>query len=144
MHCKGAIFIMTSNLGADEIKAASPYLRKLIEDTRDRPEECHRVIDEFKRELHPVLKSNLRRDELLGRINEIVLFLPLNDEEVGFFAEHSRLFLTLSSVLSQIHSVVDNELSAWKRRALENHGIHVSWSTEGSNSTQNLISPHFS
>ena len=82
-HCKDAIFIMTSNLGADEIKAASPHLMELIRKTKDRPEEYHRVISKFSRGLHPILKSSLKRDEFLGRINQIVIFLPLSDEEVS-------------------------------------------------------------
>lgn len=85
VYCKDAIFIMTSNLGSDEIKAASPRLRKLVDDTKNRPEEYHRVINRFNKELHPVLKSSLKRDELLGRINQIVVFLPLDDKEVSSF-----------------------------------------------------------
>lgn len=82
IQCQNAVFIMTSNLAADEIKAASPMLRKLVERTEDRPEEYTRVVGEFNRGIHPVLKRSLRRDEFLGRINQIVVFLPLNEEEV--------------------------------------------------------------
>jgi len=110
VHCKDAIFIMTSNLGSDEIKAASPRLRKLVNDTKNRPEEYHRVINRFNKELHPVLKQSLKRDELLGRINQIVVFLPLDYEE--------------------IRANIDKELMTWKRRSLEKHGIELTWCTE--------------
>lgn len=76
---------MTSNLASDEIKEAAPRLRKLIEDTKDRPEVYHRTMNQFNRNMHPVLKRSLRRDELLGRINQIVVFLPLSEEEVSNF-----------------------------------------------------------
>ena len=73
---------MTSNLASDEIKEAAPRLRKLIEDTKDRSEVYHRAMNQFNKEIHPVLKKSLRRDELLGRINQIVVFLPLSEDEV--------------------------------------------------------------
>ncbi len=83
IYCQNAVFIMTSNLASDEIKAASPMLRKLVEQTEDRPEEYTRVVGKFNRGIHPVLKQSLRRDEFLGRINQIVVFLPLNEDEVS-------------------------------------------------------------
>lgn len=90
MYCKDSIFIMTSNLASDEIKAASPRLRKLIDDTKDRPEVYHLGMNQFNREIYPVLKKSLRRDELMGRINQVVVFLPLNEEEVSEYFEMQR------------------------------------------------------
>ena len=73
---------MTSNLASDEIRKASPMLRKVVDATQDRPEEYTRVVTQFNRTIHPILKKSLKRDEFLGRINQIVVFLPLDEEEV--------------------------------------------------------------
>ena len=94
IHCKDAVFVMTSNLASDEIKAASPMLRKVVEETEGRAEEYTRVIGEFNREIHPVLKRRLRRDEFLGRINQIVVFLPLDQAEVTLNGGTPRYHLT--------------------------------------------------
>lgn len=105
---------MTSNLASDEIKRKSPYLRKIVAETeaQGRPEEYMRLVGDFNRKIHPILKDALRRDEFLGRINQIVVFLPLDEEEISI--------------------VINGELKVWKRRAEEKHGIRLSWSKEGS------------
>ena len=74
---------MTSNLGSEEIRAASPQLHKLVVATEDRHEQYLKAIGEFTKELYPILKKSFRRDEFLGRINQIVVFLPLNNQEVS-------------------------------------------------------------
>ena len=84
VYCKDAVFIMTSNLASDEIRTAAPSLRKLVDDTANRHEEYMRVVTQFNRKIHPILKASLKRDEFLGRINQIVVFLPLNEEEVSY------------------------------------------------------------
>lgn len=113
IYCKDATFIMTSNLASDEIKRKSPYLRKIVAETeaQGRPEEYMRLVGDFNRKIHPILKDALRRDEFLGRINQIVVFLPLDEEEISV--------------------VINGELKVWKRRAEEKHGIRLSWSKEG-------------
>jgi ATP-dependent Clp protease ATP-binding subunit ClpB len=83
IYCKGAVFIMTSNLGSEEIRIASPKLHKLVAMTEDRHEQYLKGIGQFNKELYPVLKQSLKRDEFLGRINQTVVFLPLNDKEVS-------------------------------------------------------------
>jgi ATP-dependent Clp protease ATP-binding subunit ClpB len=74
---------MTSNLGSEEIRAASPHLHRLVAATEGRHEQYLKSIGEFNKELHPVLKESLKRDEFLGRINQIVVFLPLTDESAS-------------------------------------------------------------
>jgi ATP-dependent Clp protease ATP-binding subunit ClpB len=74
---------MTSNLASDEIRTAAPALRKMVEETEYRHEEYSRLIAQFNRKIHPVLKEKLKRDEFLGRINQMVVFLPLSVEEVS-------------------------------------------------------------
>jgi ATP-dependent Clp protease ATP-binding subunit ClpB len=78
---------MTSNLASDEIREAAPRLRALIDATIDRPEEYNRVVTEYNRDIHPILKGGFKRDEFLGRINQIVVFLPLSEEEVTYLVK---------------------------------------------------------
>ncbi|KIM86382.1 hypothetical protein PILCRDRAFT_323790 [Piloderma croceum F 1598] len=110
IYCKGAVFIMTSNLGSEEIRAASPRLHKLVAATEDRHERYLKGIGQFTKQLYPVLKKSLKRDEFLGRINQIVVFLPLSDQEIS--------------------QVIEIELKKWKKRAEEHHEIRLSWSPE--------------
>lgn len=42
----------------------------------------------------------------------------------------------------KIHAVIDKELMTWKRRALEKHGIDLTWCREGDPQTN--ISPEVS
>jgi ATP-dependent Clp protease ATP-binding subunit ClpB len=74
---------MTSNLGSEEIRAASPRLHKLVATTEDRHEQYLRGIGQFTKQLYPMLKESLKRDEFLGWINQIVVFLPLSNQEVS-------------------------------------------------------------
>jgi ATP-dependent Clp protease ATP-binding subunit ClpB len=82
IYCKDALFIMTSNLASEEIREASPGLRALVDQTENRHQQYLQVIGKFNREIHPVLKRALKRDEFLGRINQIIVFLPLDESEV--------------------------------------------------------------
>ena len=75
---------MTSNTASDEIKENSGSLRLLTNATEDRPQEYLRVIREFNQRIYPVLKREFKRDEFIGRINQTIVFLPLNDEEVSW------------------------------------------------------------
>ncbi|KAH8111537.1 P-loop containing nucleoside triphosphate hydrolase protein [Phellopilus nigrolimitatus] len=112
IYCKDAVFIMTSNLASDEIKEKAPFLRALVAETevQGRPEEYMRVVGQFNRAIYPILKRELKRDEFLGRINQIVVFLPLSQEEIG--------------------TVIKGELDIWRRRAQEKHAIKLSWANE--------------
>ncbi|KAH8108858.1 P-loop containing nucleoside triphosphate hydrolase protein [Phellopilus nigrolimitatus] len=112
IYCKDAVFIMTSNLASDEIKEKAPFLRALVAETeaQGRPEEYMRIVGQFNRSIHPILKRELKRDEFLGRINQFVVFLPLSQEEIG--------------------TVIKGELDIWRRRAQEKHAIKLSWANE--------------
>ena len=104
---------MTSNLATEQIKHKAPFLRRLIDETeaQGRPEEYRRVMNDFIHEIYPHLKARLKRDEFLGRINQIVVFLPFDRKEIEIMA--------------------NKELDIWRRRAEEKHGIYFSWSREG-------------
>ncbi|KAL5512881.1 hypothetical protein ACEPAH_3279 [Sanghuangporus vaninii] len=112
ISCKDAIFIMTSNIAGEEIKNAAPRLRQLVEQSEKegRPESYVHHIQDFTRSIRPQLKCHLNRDEFIGRINQIVVFLPLNQEE--------------------IEVAVQRELSMWCKRAEEKHKIRLTWNDE--------------
>ncbi|KAH9478955.1 Caseinolytic peptidase B protein-like protein [Psilocybe cubensis] len=110
IFCPNAVFIMTSNLGSEEIRLAAPKLNSLIANTIDvnKHEKYHKGVTQFTKELYPLLKRSLKRDEFLGRINQTVVFLPFTDVELGHIAKV--------------------ELKKWQKRALDQHDIHVTWS----------------
>ncbi|XP_072941597.1 mitochondrial disaggregase-like [Epargyreus clarus] len=135
IECKNAIFVMTSNLAADEIAQYGLQLRREAEaraaqrvraaaalpdgnkevvkdDTSESeeegPEESLEVSRHFKDTVvRPILKRHFGRDEFLGRINEIVYFLPFSRQEL----------LTL----------VNMELTRWAEKARERHAIELRW-----------------
>lgn len=116
--CKNAIFIMTSNLASSEIAEHGLQLRRESEEIA-RERYAGKIEDQdiddkitisrhFKEKIvRPILKSHFRRDEFLGRINEIVYFLPFSRNEL----------LTL----------VEKELRFWAERARQKHKILLSW-----------------
>ena len=69
---KNTIIIMTSNLG-------SAYIQSQFEKINDENREV--VIEETKKEVMSMLKKTIR-PEFLNRIDETIMFLPLNREEI--------------------------------------------------------------
>ena len=64
--------------------------------------------DEFLRHaIHPILKRHFRREEFLGRINDIVVFHPLSDRDLS--------------------ETVETELTRWRVKAFERHGVVLRW-----------------
>ncbi|XP_046600090.1 caseinolytic peptidase B protein homolog isoform X1 [Neodiprion lecontei] len=121
IECKDAIFVMTSNLASEEIAEYAMQLRAEAErvltqrldkksDEDQEPEQIE-ISRNFKdRVVRPILKAHFRRDEFLGRINEIVYFLPF-----------SR---------SELIRLVSRELEAWAVRAREKHMVDLKWDRE--------------
>ena len=72
VNFKKAIIIMTSNLG-------SAYIQSQFEKINDENREV--VIEETKKEVMSMLKKTIR-PEFLNRIDETIMFLPLNREEI--------------------------------------------------------------
>ena len=72
VNFKNTIIIMTSNLG-------SAYIQSQFEKINDENREV--VIEETKREVMSMLKKTIR-PEFLNRIDETIMFLPLNREEI--------------------------------------------------------------
>ncbi|XP_006810828.2 caseinolytic peptidase B protein homolog, partial [Neolamprologus brichardi] len=109
IECKDAIFIMTSNVASDEIaqhalqlrqEAEQVSRRKLADNLEDvQKSDDIKISRQFKESvIRPILKAHFRRDEFLGRINEIVYFLPfchsellqLVSKELSFWAKKVR------------------------------------------------------
>ncbi|KAK6166402.1 hypothetical protein SNE40_023103 [Patella caerulea] len=117
IECKDAIFIMTSNLASEEIAQHALDLREEAKLTNkqkisgvDNSEilEMVTISRNFKdKVVRPILKRSFRRDEFLGRISEIVYFLPF-----------SRL---------ELSKLVTNELEFWSKRAKAKHNIELQW-----------------
>ncbi|XP_034934875.1 caseinolytic peptidase B protein homolog [Chelonus insularis] len=121
IECKDAVFIMTSNLASEEIAEhamqlraeAESVLQQRLDKNSNEDQEPERIVisRHFKDEVvRPILKAHFRRDEFLGRINEIVYFLPF-----------SR---------SELIKLVARELEAWATRAKERHMIELKWDRE--------------
>lgn len=124
ISCPNAVFIMTSNLVQDEI-------REYQEDYNLRPP-AHadkgqgssveslqtptmlRVATQTNRFLenivHPKLKRHFKRDEFLGRINEMVVFHPFRKED--------------------LNEIVSMELNAISERAKKKHDIICKWTDQ--------------
>ena len=72
VNFKNTIIIMTSNLG-------SAYIQSQFEKMNDENREL--VVEETKREVISMLKKTIR-PEFLNRIDETIMFLPLDKEEI--------------------------------------------------------------
>ena len=119
VDCKEAVFVMTSNMAQTEIADEAVRLRETaaIADkhlkSMSRDAGCDAVGEDgltkrFKKDVvQPILKRHFGRDEFLGRINEIVFFLPFTAEEQQQLAE--------------------KELQLWAARARNRHDIALTW-----------------
>ena len=72
VNFKNTIIIMTSNLG-------SSYIQSQFEKINDENREV--IVEETKKEVMSMLKKTIR-PEFLHRIDETIMFLPLNKEEI--------------------------------------------------------------
>ncbi len=76
VNFKNTIIIMTSNLGSGYIQS---QFEKLTADSSHEARET--LIEETKEEVMNMLKKTIR-PEFLNRIDETIMFLPLNEEEI--------------------------------------------------------------
>ena len=127
IECKDAVFVMTSNLAADEIAEYGAQLRQEAKERQkqklfvqsgkknsllhDNNESGTAVVSKQFKEtvVRPILKHHFGRDEFLGRINEFVYFLPFSEDE--------------------LFELVERELKMWGVHAGNRHGIQLSWTT---------------
>ncbi|MDE5676199.1 ATP-dependent chaperone ClpB [Phocaeicola sp.] len=99
VNFKNTIIIMTSNLG-------SAYIQSQFEKIDNKNREV--VIEETKKEVISMLKKTIR-PEFLNRIDETIMFLPLNREEIG------------QVVMLQINTI---------KKMLDNNGITLKMTDE--------------
>ena len=110
IECKDAIFIMTSNLAQTEIGDESENLRKdlLLNNNDNNIDETITLSRSFiENTIQPILKKHFKRDEFLGRINEILYFLPFNEKE--------------------LKELIIMELNKWSNIANKKHSIILKW-----------------
>lgn len=72
VNFKNTLIIMTSNMGSSYIQS---QMEKLSQANKDQ------VVEETKREVMNMLKKSIR-PEFLNRIDETIMFLPLNEQEI--------------------------------------------------------------
>ena len=72
VNFKNTIIIMTSNMGSSYIQTQMDRLNSINRET---------IVEETKKEVMNMLKQNIR-PEFLNRIDETIMFLPLNEEEI--------------------------------------------------------------
>ena len=77
VNFKNTIIIMTSNMGSALIRER---FEKMTDANRDQ------VIESTKNEVLDLLKQNIR-PEFLNRIDEIIMFTPLNEKEIARIVE---------------------------------------------------------
>lgn len=120
IECKNAIFVMTSNLAANEIAEHALQLRAetkklalhsvstLDVNISEKDSNDVTISRSFKEKVvQPILKAHFGRDEFLGRINEIIYFLPFSNAE--------------------LNRLVSKELKFWEKKAKEKHDVELSW-----------------
>ena len=112
IECKDAIFIMTSNLAQTEIGDESENLRKdLLLNNNNNDNNIDDTItlsrSFIENTIQPILKKHFKRDEFLGRINEILYFLPFNEKE--------------------LKELIIMELNKWSNIANKKHSIILKW-----------------
>uniref|UniRef100_A0A1B6E1C0 Uncharacterized protein n=1 Tax=Clastoptera arizonana TaxID=38151 RepID=A0A1B6E1C0_9HEMI len=117
IECKDAIFVMTSNLASNEIAEHALQLRmevqnmttNRLEGKLEEEEQSDITISRHFKDfvVRPILKRHFGRDEFLGRINEIVYFLPFSN--------------------SELNKLVSKELEFWAKKAREKHNIELDW-----------------
>lgn len=114
INCKDAIFIMTSNLAQREIAEEAEELRKeaqekgIFEGLNDENTSLSKKF--VNNTIYPILRSHFKRDEFLGRINEILFFLPFSSKELD--------------------RIVEIELNKWKEKANKKHNISITWTND--------------
>ncbi len=90
VNFKNTIIIMTSNLGSGYIQS---QFEKLAPETGAQAREA--LIEETKKEVLGMLKKTIR-PEFLNRIDETIMFLPLNEQEIKQIVRLQNNGVTLS------------------------------------------------
>ncbi len=85
VNFKNAIIIMTSNLGSQLIQSHFDKIREMEKDSSISPKELEtkkeQIMEDAKNEVMEMLKKTIR-PEFLNRIDETIMFAPLNQEQI--------------------------------------------------------------
>ncbi|CDS08469.1 hypothetical protein LRAMOSA09831 [Lichtheimia ramosa] len=133
VECKDAIFVMTSNLAQHEIADEAELLRleasvsndaqttgtataassgaheAATDHNKDQHDDGEISLSRqfIERTIYPILYEHFKRDEFLGRINEVLFFLPFSEDE--------------------LREITSRELRRWADKARVRHGITMTW-----------------
>ncbi|MES1916398.1 MAG: hypothetical protein MHM6MM_008220 [Cercozoa sp. M6MM] len=122
VQAKDAIFVCTSNLAQQEIADHAMTLRRESQDGAFVPRSMCILMsvlspvsvvpseDFVLNVVHPILRRAFKRDEFVGRINEVLFFLPFSDAELD--------------------ALVQMQLRKWEGRARERHQIKLQWTQD--------------
>ncbi|KAJ1676315.1 hypothetical protein EV182_008439, partial [Spiromyces aspiralis] len=112
--CKDAMFIMTSNLAQMEIADEAEALRNEAHEkgmAAGLNDESTSLSKKFiNQTVYPILRSHFQRDEFLGRITEILYFLPFNE--------------------SELREIANKEMQRWAEKAQKRHNIKLTWTPD--------------
>lgn len=85
VNFKNTIIIMTSNLGSQLIQSHFDKIREMEKDSSISPKELEtkkeQIMEDAKNEVMEILKKTIR-PEFLNRIDETIMFAPLNQEQI--------------------------------------------------------------
>ena len=85
VNFKNTIIIMTSNLGSQLIQSHFDKIREMEKDSNISPKELEtkkeQIMEDAKNEVMEMLKKTIR-PEFLNRIDETIMFAPLNQEQI--------------------------------------------------------------
>ncbi|EPZ35743.1 Chaperonin ClpA/B domain-containing protein [Rozella allomycis CSF55] len=118
VECKNAIFVLTSNLAQQEIAEEALRLRdieenstKKVSKTLEEKQTRNFFGEEFiNSTIYPILRGYFRRDEFLGRIDEILFFMPFTKNDLEL--------------------IVEKELNKWAQKAESRHQMKIEWTPE--------------
>ena len=113
IECCDATFVMTSNLAQSSIADEAVRVRaKLAKSGKSESETGREIIsaEYAQKVIMPILKDHFKRDEFLGRINEILFFLPFTEE--------------------QKMGLANKEIDKWAKIAKKRHNMNIQWSQD--------------
>lgn len=103
VNFKNTIIIMTSNLGSHLIQDKMQIINS---DNRDE------IMNELRVQLMDLLKATIR-PEFLNRVDEIILFKPLTEEEIRLIVDLQLSILTEKLERNQIKFSAEEEVKDW-------------------------------
>ncbi len=103
VNFKNTIIIMTSNLGSHLIQEKMQLI-----DSTNRTE----IMNELRVKLMDLLKATIR-PEFLNRVDEIILFMPLTENEIRAIVDLQLNYLKERVERNNMKLIIDNEVMDW-------------------------------